>query len=135
MAKTRFLRGSKFFCWYFCWYFSKTSKIIINKNSNLALYCGFRPTHHIRIQAIQYHTRKPVVSLLSLHLNKYPYIMLCMFIMNVKEKTKLHLTESLQRRFKAIQHIVIFNHNALKIQKLKIQKTRVFYVISLLLIC
>ena len=86
--------------------------------------------------------------------------MLCMFIMNVKEKTKLHLTESLQRRFKAIQHIVIFNHNALKIQKLKIQKlkiqklkiqklkiqklkiqklkiqkTRVFYVISLLLIC
>jgi hypothetical protein len=84
-------------------------------------------------------------ALLSLHLNKYPYIMLCMFIMNVKEKTKLHLTESLQRRFKAIQHIVIFNHNALKIQKLKIQKlkiqklkiqkTRVFYVISLLLIC
>jgi len=50
----------------------------------------------------------------SLHLNKCPYIMLCMFIMNVKEKTKLHLTESLQRRFKAIQHIVIFNHNALQ---------------------
>ena len=51
--------------------------------------------------------------------------MLCMFIMNVKEKTKLHLTESLQRRFKAIQHIVIFNHNALKIQKLKIQKLKI----------
>lgn len=63
-------------------------------------------------------------ALLSLHLNKYPYIMLCMFIMNVKEKTKLHLTESLQRRFKAIQHIVIFNHNALqkKPKKSKISK-------------
>ena len=49
--------------------------------------------------------------------------MLCMFIMNVKEKTKLHLTESLQRRFKAIQHIVIFNHNALK-KNLKSQKSQ-----------
>ena len=60
----------------------------------------------------------------NLYLNKYPYIMLCMFIMNVKEKTKLHLTESLQRRFKAIQHIVIFNHNALqkKPKKSKISK-------------
>ena len=74
--------------------------------------------------------------------------MLCMFIMNVKEKTKLHLTESLQRRFKAIQHIVIFNHNALKknlksqksqknlkSQKNQKQKAHVFFVISLLLIC
>jgi hypothetical protein len=76
--------------------------------------------------------------------------MLCMFIMNVKEKTKLHLTESLQRRFKAIQHIVIFNHNALqknlknqksqnplksqKTQKNQKQKAHVFCVISLLLI-
>ena len=73
--------------------------------------------------------------------------MLCMFIMNVKEKTKLHLTESLQRRFKAIQHIVIFNHNALKknlksqksqknlkSQKNQKQKAHVFCVISLLLI-
>ena len=64
-------------------------------------------------------------ALLSLHLNKYPYIMLCMFIMNVKEKTKLHLTESLQRRFKAIQHIVIFNHNALQ-KKPKISKQTPF---------
>ena len=83
----------------------------------------------------------------NLYLNKYPYIMLCMFIMNVKEKTKLHLTESLQRRFKAIQHIVIFNHNALKknlksqksqknlkSQKNQKQKAHVFCVISLLLI-
>jgi len=76
--------------------------------------------------------------------------------MNVKEKTKLHLTESLQRRFKAIQHIVIFNHNALKknlksqksqknlksqksqknlkSQKNQKQKAHVFCVISLLLI-
>ena len=39
-----------------------------------------------------------VNALLSLHLNKYPYIVLCMFIMNIKEKTKLHLTESLQNQ-------------------------------------
>ncbi len=67
-----------------------------------------------------------VNALLNLHLNKYPYIMLCMFIMNIKEKTKLHLTESLQKRFKAIQHIVTVHQNALqKTQKpQKTQKTQ-----------
>ena len=47
-----------------------------------------------------------------------------MFIMNVKEKTKLHLTESLQRRFKAIQHIVIFNHTCAQNPKTQNPKTQ-----------
>ena len=74
--------------------------------------------------------------------------------MNIKEKTKLHLTESLQKRFKVIQHIVTVHHNALqktqkpqkpqktqktqkpkKPKKPRNQKAHVFFVISLLLIC